>query len=96
MWPAEKEKHDSKRREFDMYEEEVMELLKAAAVRSMRLDPSALTPETNLKEEFDAKSANFVQIIGELEDEYEVEIDFMKFRDAGTIGAQAVYVANML
>ena len=76
--------------------EEVVDLLKAAAVRSMRVDPTSLTLDTNLKEEFDAKSANFVQIIGELEDEYEVEIDFMKFRDAGTIGAQATYVADML
>ncbi len=76
--------------------DEVVDLLKAAAVRSMRVDPASLTLETNLKEEFDAKSANFVQIIGELEDEYEVEIDFMKFRDAGTIGAQATYVADML
>lgn len=77
-----------------MYEE-VVEMIKNAAAKSLRTD-AALTEDTNLKEELGAKSINFVQIIGELEDEYEVEIDFMKFREAGTIGAQASYVADML
>lgn len=78
-----------------MYEE-VLNLLKAAAARSLHISEDQLTPATNLKDEFDAKSINFVQIIGELEDEYEVEIDFMKFRDAKTIDAQAAFVADML
>lgn len=78
-----------------MYEE-VIELIKSAAVRTLHVDAAVLNEDTNLKEEYDAKSINFVQIIGELEDEYEVEIDFMKFRDAGTIGAQATYVDGLL
>lgn len=78
-----------------MYEE-VYELIKAAAARSLRVPEDSFTPETVLKDDFNAKSINFVQIIGELEDEYEVEIDFMKFRNANTIDAQTKYVADML
>ena len=74
----------------------VIDLIIQAAAKTLSTAPGKLSGETNLEKDFGAKSINFVQIIGELEDEYEVEIDFMKFRNASTIDKQAEFVASLI
>ncbi|MBU5362549.1 acyl carrier protein [Enterococcus raffinosus] len=76
--------------------EEVTEMIIDAATKTFNADKSKFNSQTNLEKDFDAKSINFVQIIGELEDEYEVEIDFMAFKNAETIEKEADYVAELL
>lgn len=76
--------------------QEVLDLIIEAAAKTFNSDKSNFSAETNLEKDFNAKSINFVQIIGELEDEYEVEIDFMAFRQRKTIDEEATFVAEMI
>lgn len=76
--------------------EEVLEMIIDASAKTFNTDKSKFSPKTNLEKDFAAKSINFVQIIGELEDEYEVEVDFMAFKNAETIEKEADYVAELL
>ncbi len=78
------------------YQEEARALIVSAAARSLNVPEGRITPATDLRTEFDAKSINFVQIIAELEDHYEVEIDFMGFRNSGTVADEAAFVASLL
>jgi len=76
--------------------DEVLQLIFKAAGRTLGCDAVNFTPQTNLKSDFQAKSINFVQIIGELEDEYEVEIDFMQFRNTSNLDESAEYVSSLI
>ena len=78
------------------YKDEVQALIISAASRSLNVSADAISPATDLKLDLNAKSVNFVQIIAELEDTYEVEIDFMAFRNSGTVENEAELVAALL
>lgn len=77
------------------FKEELMGFIATSASKSLGVEKEKFKPETNIDAEFDAKSINFVQIIGQIEDEYELEVDFMKFRNAGTIEEQAAYIDSL-
>jgi len=78
------------------YKETVIRKIYEAAAKTFGCDTSNFSPLTNFGKDFNAKSINIVQIIGVLEDEYEVEIDFMKFRNTSNIEEAAEYVAGLL
>ena len=49
------------------------------------VDPETITDETELIKDLGMKSATIVVLIADLENEYDVDIDFMKFRRALSI-----------
>ncbi len=58
-------------------------------------DASELTPETNFSDDLHMKSATMVVLIAYLEDEIDVDINFMEFRRQATIKQAAEYLENL-
>ena len=79
---------------MELYDE-ILEAIIKRASEIFKKDPSELNAETNYKEDLNAKSVNIVQIIAVLEDEYDVEINFMEFRRKKTFGESAEFVAEL-
>lgn len=77
------------------YKQELIQKIIESTAKTFKTDASKFTAETSLAD-CNAKSINYVQIIGELEDEYEVEVDFMAFKKSKTIADAAEYVAGLL
>ncbi|MBR3167562.1 MAG: acyl carrier protein [Erysipelotrichaceae bacterium] len=77
------------------FRDEVIGLVvdKVAELRNIE-DKTTLTEETNLKDGLSFKSGELVVVIGALEDEYDVYIDFMKLAKCETIGSIADFVVR--
>ena len=54
-----------------------------------------ITEETRFTEDLKAKSLHLVQIVTMLEDNYDVEVQYMKFRRYPTIGEAADFVLSL-
>lgn len=54
-----------------------------------------LTEDTRFIEDLGARSGNVSQMTNFLEDEFDVEISFMKFRRRSTIGMAADYIEEL-
>ncbi len=76
-----------------MYEEVVKAIIRKAEEIFGRDD---VTEETNFKTDLHAKSMNIVQIATMLEDTYDVEVPYMKFRRYETVGEAAGYIAGLI
>lgn len=76
-------------------QEEILEKLIQRTAEVFKMDPAALTPETRFVKDLKAKSVNMVKIITVLEDEFDVEIPFMKIRKKESIGETAAFIAEL-
>lgn len=76
--------------------DDVQQKIVEATAAVMQVDPNTLTADKRFEQDLGAKSVHLVQIIAALEDEYDVEVSFMKFRRAATIGQSADFVAELL
>jgi acyl carrier protein len=76
-------------------EEEIMQKLIQRTAEVFKKDPAQLTAETRFVKDLKAKSVNMVQIITVLEDEFDVEIPFMKIRKKESIGEAAAFIAEL-
>lgn len=74
--------------------DEIKEMVFNQIASSLGLDINQLSENTDIKEEFDAQSLSYVQIIGEIEDEYGYDLNFMSFRKQETVGDIIDYVLN--
>lgn len=54
-----------------------------------------ITEETRFTEDLKAKSLHLVQIVTMLEDNYDVEVQYMKFRRYPTVGEAADFVLSL-
>ena len=54
-----------------------------------------ITEETRFTDDLKAKSLHLVQIVTMLEDNYDVEVQYMKFRRYPTIGEAADFVLSL-
>ena len=59
-------------------------------------NPEELNENTRFVEDLGAKSGNITQITTFLEDEYDIEIAFMKFRRKKTVGEAAEFVEELI
>lgn len=75
--------------------DEVLEKLYERVSVIFGKDPSELSEEMSLSGDLGAKSVNFSQITTFLEDEFDVEVPYMKFRRKDTLGATADYVVEL-
>lgn len=76
--------------------DEILEKIVERASEIFQKDPSELGDETNFVDDLKAKSVNYVQIISLLEDEFDIEINFMAFRRNKTFGEAADFVAELI
>lgn len=75
--------------------EEILQLIIENAAVIFGVSKDELSESTTFAS-LDAKSANFVQLSAAIEDEYEAEIPFMKFRKCATLGEAADFTVDVL
>lgn len=75
--------------------DEVLEMIIKKAADIYKTDASQYSAETRFVEDYNAKSMDLVKIIGVLEDEFGLDINFMEFRRKKTFGEAAEYVAGL-
>ncbi len=76
--------------------DEILEKMIERASEIFQKDPGDLDEDTQFVEDLQAKSVNYVQIISVLEDEFDVEINFMAFRRNKTFGDAADFVVELV
>jgi len=75
--------------------DEILEMIIKKAADIYKTDANLYTADTRFEEDYHAKSMDLVKIIGVLEDEYGLDINFMEFRRKKTFGEAAEYVAGL-
>ena len=76
--------------------DEIFQTIQTAAAQTFNIPADQVTLKTNFNGDLKAKSVNFVQIIGEIEDEFGVEVNFMNFRRNATVGDAVNFVEDLL
>jgi len=75
--------------------DEILEKIIEKAATLYGTDKSQYSADTRFTEDVNAKSVDLVKIIGVLEDEFGLDINFMEFRRKKTFGEAAEYVAAL-
>ena len=75
--------------------EEIQQKLSAKIAELCGVGAASITTETNLEQDLGMKSATLVVLIAYLEDEFDLDIDFMKFRRMKTVGQAAQFIADL-
>lgn len=75
--------------------DEILEMIINKAADIYKTDASQYNADTRFEEDYHAKSMDLVKIIGVLEDEFGLDINFMEFRRKKTFGDAAEYVASL-
>ena len=57
-------------------------------------DPDEITAELNFEADLEATSANLVQVLSAIEDEYEIMINFHYVRQQETLGELVDYIVS--
>ncbi|MBA4602424.1 acyl carrier protein [Thermoactinomyces mirandus] len=71
---------------------ETLERVKKIIVESLNVDPSEVTMEANIKEDLGADSLDVVDLIMELEDEFDMEISDEEAEKITTVGDVVGYI----
>lgn len=59
---------------------EIRDFIFKSVAKAFGIDESEITMETNLLDDLHAKSVNFFPIMNELEDEYDLDLQYQTFR----------------
>lgn len=76
--------------------DEIFDKLKGFINELFGADPATLTEDTNFETDLKFKSVNTVQLIASIEDEYDVEVKYMQFKRAVTIGEATDFIVELL
>lgn len=71
---------------------ETLERVKKIIVESLNVDPGEVTMEANIKEDLGADSLDVVDLIMELEDEFDMEISDEEAEKITTVGDVIGYI----
>lgn len=74
---------------------EIHQVLFSSVAKTLSVAEDELTDDTKLIKDLGAKSVDFVRILGDLEDEFDMSIPFMEFRRKETLGECVEFVAGM-
>jgi acyl carrier protein len=74
--------------------DEAFAILQNKAAKLYKLDPATITEDTRFVEDLNSKSVHVVQFSAALEDEFEIEVPFMIFKDRPTLGDVAAYIGE--
>lgn len=61
----------------------------------VEVEPSAVTPESRFMEDLSFTSFDFMSMLGEIEDEFDIEIDQQRAVDIRTVGEAAAYIEEL-
>lgn len=75
----------------DLAEERIVEL----CAKVLGAEPGTISATTAFEADLGAKSGNLTMIITQLEDEFDVEIPYLDFKRAATVGAAAEVIAGL-
>jgi acyl carrier protein len=75
--------------------DEILAMIIKKAADIYKTDAASYSAATRFEEDYHAKSMDLVKIIGVLEDEFGLDINFMEFRRKKTFGEAAEYVAGL-
>ena len=74
----------------------VYERIKALLSEQLGIDESEITPESNILEDLGADSLDVVELISNLEDEFNLMITDERIREAVTVGDVAAFIENLI
>ncbi len=77
------------------FRQEVVKKIIEKTAQLQKIDADTLNENTNLSKDLNVKSTDLVLLIGTLEDEYDINVDFMAFRKRATIGEAADYITEL-
>lgn len=70
----------------------VFEQVKAIICKELKLDPSKVLEDSNLKDDLGADSLDAVEIIMDIEDEFNIQIDDTEAENIKTVGDIVKYI----
>lgn len=76
--------------------DEAVEILCKKAAALFGLDAASLNENTRFEEDLHCKSVNYVQLSAALEDEFEVELPYMQFKQIETFGEAGEFIGKAL
>ena len=76
--------------------DEILKKLIEKTAKVMRVDPSTLSENTNIKRDLNLKSLELAGIISEFEEEYDCYIKYTELMHAETIGDAAKAITKMV
>ncbi|MBN2908267.1 acyl carrier protein [Polycladomyces sp. WAk] len=73
---------------------DTLERVKRIIVDKLNVDPSEVTPEASIKEDLGADSLDVMDLVLELEDEFEMEISDEEAEKISTVGDIIAYIES--
>ncbi|BES65804.1 acyl carrier protein [Gottschalkiaceae bacterium SANA] len=70
----------------------MMEKLKAILVEELDVEMEAVTLEANFKEDLEADSLDMMQLVMEIEEEFEIEVETEELATILTVGDLVAYI----
>lgn len=74
---------------------EIFEKVKEIIVKELKVDESKITLEASLKDDLGADSLDAVEIVMDIEDEFNIEIDDSKAEAITTVGDLVAYIKDL-
>lgn len=62
----------------------------------VEVEPEKITPESRFMEDLGFTSFDFMSMLGEIEDEFDIEIDQQEAVDIRTVGEAAAYLEKLI
>lgn len=73
----------------------MLEQLKEIILNYVEIEPEAVKPEARFMEDLGFTSFDFMSMLGELEDTFDIEIDQQKAADIRTVGEAVDYLEKL-
>ena len=70
--------------------------LKSIIVNYVEVQEDAITPESRFMEDLGFTSFDFMSMLGELEDEFDIEVDQQEAANIRTVGEAAAYLEKLV
>ena len=74
----------------------VFEKVKNIIVKELKVDAEKVTLEASLKDDLGADSLDAVEIVMDIEDEFDIEIDDTKIDAVATVGDLVAYIEQVI
>ena len=74
---------------------DMLEKLKEIIVNYVEVDPDQIAPESRFVEDLGFTSFDFMSMLGEIEEEFDVEVDQRKAAGLRTVGEAAEYLDKL-
>ena len=73
----------------------MFEQLKAVIVKYVEVNEETITPESRFMEDLGFTSFDFMSMLGELEDEFDIEVDEHEVANIRTVGEAVEYLEKL-